>query len=155
MDRKEHIHANTDTRTQRQREATQDDRAAIPPIPTSTLSCPTLSLSHSLSLDPAFTHLRSSSSYLRTGETQKQKGQCADTPPYLSFPQPVLSGLVIFSPPPPPFSVRKRSTCESEHCCWDDRIQVGLWFHLFSLFSSLIKTTLIYFSIHSTVLSEQ
>ena len=40
----------THTYTQAQKEATQDDRTAIPPITTSTLSCPALYLILSLSL---------------------------------------------------------------------------------------------------------
>lgn len=146
----------THTRTHTHREATQDVRAAFPLPTTSTLSyyalflILSLSLSHSLSLFPSLSHSLSWSSihtpvlfFLMPknwwDKKQKKKKTKRATCSYSSIPhclpQPVLSGPVIFSPLLP-LSVRKRNTCESEHRCWEDQIQVSLWLHLFVAFIS-------------------
>lgn len=122
----EHIHPNTHTRTHTRKQHKMTGLQCHLSQPQPHLVVPSLSLS--LSLDPAFTHLHSSSWCLRTGETQKVSYLTA----FLCLSCPLWSSSFLFLVH---LLIRNRSTCEFEHRRRDDRYVLGSFcLSFFSLF---------------------
>lgn len=142
--KRSHSQGTLNTHREREREATQDDQAAIPPIPTP--SCPTLPLSCSLSWSsfhtPALFFLMSKNSWHKNSSLP----HC--------FPPPLApySGPVIVYPLPPPL-------CKGKELMWVwtllmGRLNTGMPLGPF-VFSLFHQSKVLWFICLSTVLSKK